>query len=238
MRLFCFPYAGGGASIFRNWARHLPGHVEVCPVQLPGRDQRLFEPPLTNISAVVEALAEELKYWRELPFAFFGYSMGALIAFELAHHFREKYQVEPVHLFVAGRPGPQIPDPNEPTYDLPEPEFIDELRRLNGTPLDVIANKELMTLMIPLLRADFELCQTYRYSPKPPLHCSITAFGGLADKSVSRSSLEAWQVHSTAGFAVRMLPGDHFFLHSQEKTVLEKMSQELYRIAEMLGPQN
>lgn len=224
--------------MFRNWARHLPGHVEVCPVQLPGRDQRLCEPPLTNISAVVEGAAKELKAWIDLPFAFFGYSMGALISFELAHHFRENYQVEPVHLFVAGRPGPQIPDPNEPTYALPEPEFIDELRRLNGTPLDVIANKELMNLMIPLLRADFELCQNYHYSPKTPLHCSITAFGGLGDKSVSRASLEAWQVHTTAGFAVRMLPGDHFFVHTQEKTVLEKVSQELYRVAEMLEPPN
>lgn len=232
LRLFCFPYAGGGTLIFRDWARNLLDTVELCPVQLPGRDRRAREEPITNISSLVQAMAGGLSSWLDLPFAFFGHSMGALIGFELAHYLREKYGREPVHLFVSARPAPQIPDPDEPTYNLSEAEFIDELRRLNGTPREVIDNKELMTLMVPLIRADFELCQTYAYLPKPPLNCLITAMGGLRDKSVTRQHLEAWQVHTTSSFSLRMFPGDHFFLHSYEATLLQIISRELHRLVE------
>lgn len=164
LRLLCFPYAGGGANIFRTWQDNLPTTVEVCPVQLPGRERRLLEPPFTDLRFLVEAAARALLLYLDRPFAFFGHSMGATISFELARHLRQEKNVKPVHLFVSGRRAPQLPERHASTYDLPGAEFLEELRRLKGTPKEVLEHPELMELMLPLLRADFELIQTYQYS--------------------------------------------------------------------------
>jgi medium-chain acyl-[acyl-carrier-protein] hydrolase len=231
LRLFCFPYAGGTSVIYRNWLAGLPDLIDVCPVHLPGRNGRLDEQPFNNLVPLVEAAGAALYPYLGKPFALFGHSMGARISFELTRLFRRQNWPMPLHMFVSGSRAPQVPDTDPPTYDLPEPEFIDELRRLNGTPRDVLEHPELMQLMIPLLRADFEVCQTYAYTPEPPLKCPITAFGGLQDVDISREDLEAWRIQTTGQFTLRMLPGDHFFLHAQEPTILQALSRELYQIA-------
>ncbi|HEX8652349.1 MAG TPA: thioesterase II family protein [Pyrinomonadaceae bacterium] len=228
LRLFCFPYAGGGAHLFRSWPDQLPVTIEVCPVQLPGRERRLNEPCFTRLPSLVEAAARALLPHLKKPFALFGHSMGTLISFELARLLRRELGIEPVHLFVSGCAAPQIPGRAEPlTYNLPEPEFLRELQRLNGTPKAVLDHPEMMQLMMPILRADFEVTQTYAYATDAPLGCPITAFGGLHDQDVTRADLEAWREQTTASFSLRMFPGDHFFLHPAQSLLLRTLAQQL-----------
>lgn len=227
LRLFCFPYAGGGALVFRNWHTELPANVEIYPVQLPGRGNRLREQPFTNLFELAEAAATELLPYFDKPFAFFGHSMGATISFELIRALRRMNGPLPCHLFISGSRAPQIPDPHPPTYDLPDREFLHRLKELKGTPADVFENPELLQLVLPVVRADWTVCQTYMYSEEPPLDISITAYGGLHDEEVSREVLEDWAVQTKASFKIRMLPGDHFFLNTAKQLLFQMLNQDL-----------
>jgi medium-chain acyl-[acyl-carrier-protein] hydrolase len=191
------------------------------------------ELPFTNLRPMVRAIADGLSTLLDKPFAFFGHSMGALISLELARLLRKENGLEPIHLFVSGHRAPNIPFPAAPTFDLPEAEFIEELRRLNGTPKEVLANPELMQLMLPLLRADFAVSQTYEYSPEPPLSCPITVFGGVTDE-VTREQLEPWREQTTSTLTLKMLRGDHFFIHSAEQHILETINQQLLQYARLV----
>jgi medium-chain acyl-[acyl-carrier-protein] hydrolase len=229
LRLFCFPYAGGGALVYRNWGKILPQDIDVCAVQLPGRGNRLLESPFNRMTLVVEAIGREIVPLLDRPYALFGHSMGAIISFELARLFRRDGLPAPTHLFASGHKAPQIAKTEPFTYNLPEAEFIAELQRLNGTPKEVLDHPELMEIMIPLLRADFESIQTYLYKDEPPLDCPITALGGLHDQGIGRETLEPWREQTTAAFNLRMFPGDHFFLHSEQSSLLRVIEQESYK---------
>ena len=209
----------------------MPRSVEICAVQLPGRGSRMHEPPFTAISTLVTALAQALASYVDIPMAFFGHSMGGIIAFELARYLRRKRNLGVVHLFVSGSRAPQVEIEEPRTYDLPKPEFLETLRTLNGTPKEVLDHPELLELMMPLLRADFAVCETYDYSPEPPLDCPITAFGGMKDSEVTREHLEAWRDQTTSSFSLRMLPGDHFFINTEQAMLLKLLSQELLLLA-------
>jgi len=235
LRLFCFPYAGGAASIFHRWSEYLAPSVELYAVQLPGRGSRLLEPAFKSLPLLVQAISKELLSYVDKPFSFFGHSMGATIGFELARFLSKEHDIKPAHLFVSGRCAPHLTDTEPKTYHLDEPQFLDELRRLNGTPKDVLEHPELMQLLIPALRADFEMIQTYVYIPGPPLDCSITGFGGLEDKNVKREDIEGWRQHTTARFSLQMFPGDHFFLHDAQTSLLENVSRELERLTNALS---
>jgi medium-chain acyl-[acyl-carrier-protein] hydrolase len=230
LRLFCFPYAGGGDSIFRKWPKRLSGGIEVCPVELPGRGARIMEPPFTELVPLVCAASLALAPHLDKPFAFFGHSMGALICFELARQLRRDYNLQPVHLFVSGRCSPQTRKDPTPA-DLPDSEFLETLRHSNGTPREVLENSELMELVLPIVRADFAVCKSYTYAPEPPFDFPITAFGGLEDQSVNRDCIEGWREHTTNSFVVRMLPGDHFFLNTLKSPLLEAISKGLHQYA-------
>jgi medium-chain acyl-[acyl-carrier-protein] hydrolase len=227
LRLFCFPYAGTGASIFRTWSDGLPAEVEVCPVEFPGRGTRLMETPLIQLSLLVQALAQALVPLLDKPFAFFGHSLGALVGFELARQLRRQSGVQPVRLFVSADRAPQIPHRDRPIHALPEEEFMAELRRLNGIPGKVLEEAELMQIMLPVLRADFAVYETYAYATEPPLNCPISAFGGLLDQRVSRGDLEAWRNQTNGSFSLRMFPGDHFFWNTTQPLLLQALSREL-----------
>lgn len=220
LRLFCFPYAGGGAPIFHGWPQQLPPDIEVLALQPPGRGARLREAPFTRIAQLADAVAGAVAPYLDRPVALFGHSMGALVAFELARRL-ETAGVPPLHLFVSGRRAPHLPPERPALHPLPEAEFRDELRRLNGTPAEVLEHAELMEMMVPILRADFEAVETYTCHDAPPLTCPVTAFGGEADPDVEPDALAAWEQHTTGRFAARMFPGDHFFLnHPQTQAVL------------------
>jgi medium-chain acyl-[acyl-carrier-protein] hydrolase len=238
VRLFCFPYAGGGASIFRTWSGHLPQDIEVCPVQLPGREDRLLERPFSNLPSLLDALVPALLPYLDMPYALFGHSMGSLISFELARYLRQmEYSHMPVHLFVSGHSAPQIPDPDPPTYHLPDSEFIEELRRLEGTPEELLQNTEFLQLLLPLLRADFALCDTYKYIHGIPLSVPISAFGGLHDPEVPLDGISAWRVQASGSeesknFRLRFFEGGHFFVHKQQDSLLQTLSQDLFNALE------
>jgi medium-chain acyl-[acyl-carrier-protein] hydrolase len=225
--MFCFPFAGGGASVFREWKADLPAAVDVHPIQLPGREGRWGEKPFTNLSLLVEALMNVLDPLLHQPFVFFGHSMGALISFEFARQLRRSRDKTPVHLFISGARAPQIPDNDPPIHQLPDSEFITELQQLNGIPEFALQNSELMRVLLPTIRADITLCETHEYYPDEPLGCPITAYGGQADRKVQHEHLAGWNVLTSAGFSVRAFPGDHFYLTSARKLLLRALSAEL-----------
>ena len=219
LRLFCFPYAGGSAQVFRKWQRCFSPEVGLSLAHLPGRGARIGEPPFRRYKPLVNALAEAIIPQLPPVFAFWGHSMGALICFELARELRRRGQPGPLALFVSGRTAPQVTDTDPPMFNLPEQEFIAELRRLNGTPTELLDHPELKELFLPTLRADFEVVETYTHEPEAPLACVIHAYGGLQDASVPAADLKAWQKQTTGAFKVRMFPGDHFFIHTSADLV-------------------
>ncbi|NMG22787.1 thioesterase II family protein, partial [Brasilonema bromeliae] len=169
------------------------------------------------------------------PFVFFGHSMGAVVSFELARRLYQNYRLTPLHLYVSGHRAPQIPDPEPPIHNLPEPAFLNELRRYNGTPKEVLDNSELMQLLLPILRADFAVLENYVYTPSVPLTCPITAFGGLQDWKVSREDLAGWQQQTNGAFSIQMFPGDHFFVYSSQSLLLQQLCEELHSYARKLN---
>jgi medium-chain acyl-[acyl-carrier-protein] hydrolase len=229
LRLFCFAYAGGGASVFRDWGRLLPAEIEVWAVQLPGRETRLRESAIARLQPLVEAVSQAMLLMGDqpLPLALFGHSMGGLVSFEVARYLRRHHRLNPVHLFVSGARAPQIPNPHPPIHALPQLDFLHELKQFNGTPIAVLENPELMELLSPALRADFELLETYTYTSEAPLVCPISAFGGTEDLKVGWEDLAAWKLHTTRQFSLHSLPGDHFFLHSARSRLLQQIGQQL-----------
>ncbi|MEC4812538.1 MAG: thioesterase domain-containing protein [Scytonema sp. PMC 1069.18] len=227
LRLFCFPYAGGGASIFRLWSEQLPTEIEVCSIQFPGRESRLKEPLFTQLLLLAETIAPVLRPYLNIPFAFFGHSMGALVAFEVARQLRRLGDSEPVHLFVSSRPAPQIPIFN-PIHQLPDSDFIAELRdRYNAIPDILLQNPEMMELFLPILRADITILETYSYKIEPLLNYPISAFGGLQDNCVSQNDISAWRDQTCQPFTLQMFNGGHFFLKEKQYPLLQTIGQEL-----------
>lgn len=213
--------------MFRSWSELLPPEVEACAVQLPGREDQLRQTPFTQLSLLEQTLAQVIEPYLRIPLVLFGHSMGGLIGFELARQLRRQRQPTPVHLFVSGHRAPQLPDPNPPIHQLPDPAFVAELRRLNGTPETVLQNSELMEVFLPLLRADFAICETYEYSIEAPLDCPLSVFGGLRDDRVHRDELAAWHSQTSASFTLHMFPGNHFFLESERAIFLRALVQHL-----------
>ncbi|CAL1549103.1 unnamed protein product, partial [Lymnaea stagnalis] len=214
MRLFCFPFAGGNAFTYRTWSNIFPNHVEVCPVNLPGRAMRIGETGFTDLHKLTEVIVGEMREFLDRPFAIFGYSMGAIIGFEISR-LLQKYDIFPQHLFVAASRPPQLASRNPIIHNLPTDEFIDEVLKLNGTPKEFLENKELFELMLPLLRTDFELIETYKYVEGQKLKCPIFAFGGDEDEEVSEVELIQWAEQTQAAFGHRILQGNHFFINSK-----------------------
>src|SRR5215470_622662 len=228
LRLFCLPCAGRGAALYRGWPEFSGCEMELCAMQLPGRESRLKESPFTRMSDAVERLVEALERYLDLPFALFGHSMGAILCFELARQLRSRYGVRPIHLFVSARRAPQFPDPRPPLRHLPDARFIAEIgRRYNGLPREVLANPELMELLLPMLRADVQMIETYVYEPGLPLDCPITSLGGVEDSDLRIEDLEGWSTHTNSRFETKVFPGDHFFIQSVPKEVLGTISLSL-----------
>jgi medium-chain acyl-[acyl-carrier-protein] hydrolase len=228
LRLFCFPYAGGGASIFHPWSKLLPPEIELCSIQLPGRESRLKETLFTQLLPLVESLSEALQPYLDKPFAFFGHSLGTLICFETARYLRRTYSLEPVHLFVAGRRPPHLPDPEPILHTLPDLEFIQQVqRRYNGIPQIILQDRELMQVFLPTLRADFQLFEDYHYTEALPFNCPISAFGGWQDQRVTEKELAGWRDQTLRTFSLQMFPGGHFFLQSMRTSLLQTLTREM-----------
>lgn len=226
-RLFCFPYAGGASGIFRGWGELLPASFEVIAVELPGRASRFREAPCRSVAEAVAGAGEAITPLLDRPFAFFGHSLGVLLAFELARWLRREGRPQPRRLFLSARRPPHLPDDEQAMTGLSDEEFLARLRELNGTPEEALQHPELMRMLLPTLRADFEMVDSYRLAPEAPLAVPLAAWGGLADPEVSREQLEAWRPYTSASFSLRMFPGDHFYLHHQRPALLEAIAQDL-----------
>lgn len=200
--------------------------IEVCPVALPGRGRRFSEPPFTRMEPLVEHLATALTPYLDRPYAFYGHSMGALICYELARELRRRGTDLPVHLFVAAQRSPDQIRKEVEIHRLPDQEFLEHLKSYGGIPQEMIYDAELMEVLMPQLRADFAICETYRYDPEPPLTCRITALGGLSD-GINREELQAWEQHTTERFRLHMFPGGHFFLREQEIHLIQLIARQL-----------
>jgi surfactin synthase thioesterase subunit/glycosyltransferase involved in cell wall biosynthesis len=233
MRLFCFPYAGGGASVFHGWAEHLPAGVAVCPVRLPGRETRLSEPPFDQMDRLMEALSQAIAPYLDKPFALFGHSLGAAIAFELARLLPTRL----AGLFVSGARAPQLRRAHIPPPPPSDAELIEELRRLDGIPQEILEHRELMQLALPALRADTALYRNYIYGDGPPLHCPIRAYGGEDDVRIARRDLEPWAEQTTQSFQLEMLPGGHLFPRTHQAEFLKTLARDLRVLLLSADPQ-
>lgn len=227
VRLVCLPYAGGSSALYHHWPKDLPPSIEVWSVEPPGRNRRFGEQPATDLLDLAARIAGALAGARDpRPWALFGYSLGGLVAFELARRMLAVH-LPPVHLFVAACAAPHLPLLAPPVHALPDDAFLAEVKTLGGTPPQILENSDLRSMLLPSLRADFHLLETYRYTTAPPLDCPITAFCGRADNSVSFEEMQAWREHTSQRYHLEGVDGDHFILQNQTEQVLTCIVKEL-----------
>ncbi len=228
MQLFAFPHAGGGASVFKEWPGRLPPQIALRPVQYPGREARFGEPPYMSVSALVDDLEPVLRPELEQPFAFFGHSLGAFVAYELTRRLAQSGGARPLHLFVSAARAPHSALPSNPLYAMPEEELLEELKKMGGTPERVLGEAELMRLFLPMLRADFQMSDCYiRPESDPLIDSPVSAFMGGQDDQVNAAKLKLWSERAGAGYRLRTLPGDHFFIHSARELLLDSLMADL-----------
>lgn len=228
MRLLCLPYSGGSAMFYARWRRLLPSWIDVRPVEWPGRGARIDEPLTTDPHVLAAKLAGELGGGLDGPYALFGHSLGAVIAFELAHGLLDRGAVAPAVLFASGAEAPAVRDGSKWREALSDDALMQELRNLQGTPDEALSNAELMRSALPVLRADFLMCGAYVYQSRRPLPCPVHVFAG-ADDETRCEALEAWRRETSASFTLDMLPGHHFFIHTQQAELIERIGAALAR---------
>ncbi len=213
--------------MYRRWRGRLPEAIEICPIQLPGREGRVRERPIEDLDELVASIAGAISGVLDLPFVLFGHSMGAMLGFEVARRLRDQELPTPRALIVSGRRAPHVPNPDPPIGDLPDDGFLEEIRQLNGIPDGVLQSAELVELILPALRADYRMCETREHQAGAQLDCPIFAYGGLSDAKVDRPSLDAWREHTTGPFVIRMFQGDHFFLNDPRSMFRQALYTDL-----------
>jgi surfactin synthase thioesterase subunit len=225
-RLICLPHAGAGASVYRSWPGSFPKEIEVCCVQLPGRENRLAERLFSSMDPLVEAMAEALASAFDRPFALFGHSMGGLIAYELARHLQHRYKVTPSHLFVSACRAPEVPDPIH-WHLLNDPELMGELRKSRGFPAEILEHAELMQVLLPIIRADSAVTETYVYRQAEPLRFPLTAFASEQDELISMAAVEPWRKYTSAAFDLKLVDGHHLFIQQQAPQMIRVILDKL-----------
>ena len=231
-RLICFPFAGAGASTFRTWQDELPLNIELLPVQLPGRESRWSEPPFLDLSHLAETLRDVFLPVFSEPYALFGHSMGGLIAFELARELRRRNLPLPRQLFISGARAPHIPDRELRLHHLPDNLFWNAIQRDYGAARDpALLNPELAPILLPILRADFRMCETYAPRYEEPFSFPVTVYGGRSDRRVTYSDLIAWSAYTHRAFRLHLLAGEHFFLTTDRRRFLKTLSGDLTGLA-------
>lgn len=236
LRLIALPYAGGGAAHYFRWRPVMRPAIEVVPLALAGRDARIHEPPLRDLRALVGEIADAVEPLVESPYALLGHSMGAWLAFELARELRRRGARSPTLLIVAASPAPHRTRGGQLLHTLIDDQFVVEMgRRFDGIPAVVRENAELLQLLLPAMRADMELLETYEYTDEPPLETDVLALGGTEDLAVSAMALAEWRRHAAGQFATRLFPGGHFFLFPPAERPGAEQPAAVRVIAEKLG---
>ncbi len=237
-RLFCLPFAGGGVAPYRLWFKSLPDDIEVHAAQLPGRESRLSEMPLSSIMAMVDIVRPAIEALSDLPYAIFGHSMGSLIAYETTIALEHRGGRPPSRLFVSARRAPDEPDTWSPIHALPEPAFLDELQiRYGAIPEPVLAEPELLELLLPVVRADIRAVETYGPSTGTAtrVRCPVTVYGGDADTHPRPAQLPDWQRAAVDPVRVRVFPGDHFYLNTQREALTADIATQWQDAAAAAG---
>lgn len=231
-RLFCMPYAGSGASCYHAWSRALAADgIEVRSVQLPGRESRLREPALTALGPLVSALTDQIAPLADRPFGFFGHSMGALVAFEVARELRRRHITGPGFLCASGAGAPQVPRDEAPLHTLPDQEFVRQVsEKYQGIPPQVLQHQELLELVLPALRADLTVIENYQFVESEPLPCPLLVFSGEGDEHVTPAKLALWEALTSGRFECRTFPGDHFFLNDNRDALINAVRVEFQRM--------
>ena len=228
LRLLCFPHAGAGASVFRGWEEEMPEGVELLPVQLPGRERRWHEPVFLNMTSLTRELAVALRRILETPYVLFGHSMGGLIAFELVRHLRRAKLSMPMRLFISSARAPHLPDREPPLHHLPDEQFLAHLAGQFGDAKDgALIDQELARALLPILRADFTVCETYQPSPERPLDLPLTVYGGRRDPMVVYSDLASWSAQTRRSFRLHLFSGDHFFFREERSDFLRLLAGDV-----------
>ncbi|MEH2628724.1 medium-chain acyl-[acyl-carrier-protein] hydrolase [Bradyrhizobium sp. AZCC 1719] len=226
-RVYCLPHAGGAAGMFRTWPELLPTDIEICAVEYPGHGSRLGEPLLETIEQVARSVADLVAAGPSEPYALFGHSMGSLVAFEACHLLAARGSAMPRLLIASGHRAPKAPQSTPPMHAAPHAEFIAHLRQLGATPPEVFRSPDLLELVLPILRADFRACETYRPRDRSKLRIDIAAYGGFCDEDTGRDELLAWQQETTGECVVRMFPGGHFFVLDCADRVVAMLERDL-----------
>jgi surfactin synthase thioesterase subunit len=230
IRLYCFPHAGGAAASYVGWARALEtSSLEVAAAQLPGRNGVPNETPCDDLDRLVEMFADAIEAMTDRPFAFFGHSLGALIAFEVARGLRKRHAPGPMHLFVSGAFAPQLPTDGAALRHIEDDTaFLEAVAaKYGGVPKIVLEQADLRSSVVPALRADLSLTETYVYRTAPPLECPISAYAGSADPIVSRERLARWREQTSGEFSSRLFDGHHFYLNRCRDALLTELTERL-----------
>lgn len=235
LRLFCFPYAGGDANIFRDWVPAMPADVEVIGVQYPGRGGNRAAPLIDNCDDLVSTLRRSMLGLLDVDFAFFGHSNGALISFELARTLHGRRRLHLRHCFVSARVPPQLSEFRRKICQFDDRQFVDAIRAMGGTPTEVLEDERLMELLLPRLRADFAVGETHQFRPGEPLACDMTILQGRFDEAVGPGLGSRWAELTTGAVEHHLIEGGHFFLHSHRSDVVAIVRRELVRIRSTRG---
>ncbi|WP_316168819.1 MULTISPECIES: thioesterase II family protein [unclassified Bradyrhizobium] len=229
--LVCFPYAGGSAQLFRPWSNALAGISAVLAVEYPGRGRRYTELAPQEPEALALEIAQEILLTEADNAVLFGHSMGALLAYLVAITLTREAR-PPRALVVSAYQAPHCLNTAEAVHELQDSDFVDHLRKINGTPSELLDDDESLALVLPIIRADFRLCARYRHGTAPVLPCAIVALGGLSDPLVDRGGLMGWRDCTSSRFELIMFPGDHFFLHTAAPAVVTCVAQQMRKFAE------
>jgi medium-chain acyl-[acyl-carrier-protein] hydrolase len=228
LTLYCIPHAGRGASLFFPWRAVMPDWIELRAVQLPGREGRRTEQPIPRIATIADSLAREILPLTDRPFAFFGHSMGALIAFETARSLRRLGAPSPRALALSGRRSPTVIEQDTPIHALSDADFVDALcTRYNGIPQIILEQPDMMHMLLPIMRADIEAIETYTYRHEPPLAPPFFLYGGIDDPQMTPENIADWHPLTERAHAPKLFPGGHFYLQDERDALIAALASDL-----------
>jgi medium-chain acyl-[acyl-carrier-protein] hydrolase len=228
LNLFCFPHAGGSALIYRDWQKFASDLINVCPIELPGRGRRIMDELFQELHTAVKATALALhSVCRRKPFAIFGHSLGALLAYEVERFFEEEFNIRAQLLIVSGTCPPHLQKRETVKWNLPAADLLEEIRSLGGTPPELLDNPSVIDFLLPIIRADFRMVETYEWQQRDPLDCPILAMGGISDPGATRDDICAWRCHTNDRFSFSMFEGDHFYIGPAGRDVVRKILRAL-----------
>lgn len=227
MKLFCLPFAGGSSISYRAMYNHLDKSIQPLFLEIPGHGSRAREPLLAEMTDIVDTcFASFCREKRDEPYAIYGHSMGAVIGYLLTRRILEHRFSPPEHLFFSGRQGPAVPDTTIGRHLLPKDQFFAMLKEFNGSPKEVLQNTELMEYFEPILRADFQACESFCYRELPPLPVPITIMYG-EQEPYRHEAYAGWQRETSHDLQIHSFPGGHFFIFEHFARIAEIISHNL-----------